>query len=89
MAENRFATIQDMHEALASLIERGLGDLAVQTLVAPDSTLQALAMSLEPGYSGKPALMIDVIPGKDGRLPACIISADRLKTGNANSVVRQ
>ena len=89
MSENKFATIQDMHEALTNLIERGLGDLAVQILVAPDSTLQALAFAIEPGYGGKPALMIDVLPGKDGRLPACIISADRLKSGNSNPVVRQ
>lgn len=89
MPENSFATIKDMHEALASLIERGLGDLAVQILVAPDSTLQALAMTLEPGYSGKPALMIDVMPGQNGRMPACIISADRLTTGNTKPVVRQ
>ena len=77
-SENLFPTIHDLREALSSLIDRGLGDLAVQIVVAPDSTIQSLARAFDPGYRGKPALMIDLTRGTDGRLPVAIISADRL-----------
>lgn len=74
--EDKFPTIKDVYAALASLIERGLGDLAVQIVVAPDSTLQAIARNS--GWDGKPAMMIDLAVGVDGRLPASIIATERL-----------
>jgi len=82
MAENHYPTIRDVHECLTDLIGRGLGDLPVQIVVAPDSTMQALAV-LGGKYTGKkPALMIE-FPGDGARLPVAFISTDRLggKTG--------
>lgn len=75
--ESDFPTIIDLRVALSALIDLGLGSLAVQILVAPDSTLQAISRTLAPDYVGKPALMIDLTQGIDGRLPVAIISTDR------------
>lgn len=88
MPENHFPTIKDLKAALEILIDRGLGDLAIQILVAPDSTLQALARDLEPAHRSKPAMMIDLTRGADGRLPVSIISTERLG-GNDRTVVVQ
>lgn len=90
MPENRFPTIKDLNAALASLIERGLGDLAIQILVAPDSTMQALARTLEPSHDhkSKPALMIDITRGVDGRLPVAIISTERLNGGGRSTATQ-
>jgi hypothetical protein len=88
MSESDFPTIRDLREALSELIERGLGDLAVQIVVAPDSTMQALARCLEPNYSGKPALMIDVARGTDGRLPVALISTERLHGGGRSTTTQ-
>jgi hypothetical protein len=87
--ESDFATIVEMRDALTVLIDRGLGALPVQILVAPDSTMQALARNLDPTFHGKPAIMIDLSRPKDGRLPVSIISADRLGGANPNSVTTQ
>lgn len=89
--ESDFPTISDLREALTSLIERGLGDLAVQILVAPDSTMQAVARNLDPSHDhqGKPALMIDLTGGKGGRLPVALISTERLNGRPGMSTVTQ
>ena len=83
--ENKFPTINDLNKALSDLIERGLGGLSVQILVAPDSTMQALARNMEPDYVGKPALMIELNQGFEGRLPVSIISTDRLSGDKKSS----
>lgn len=89
MSEKDFSTIVEMRDALTALVERGLGELPIQILVVPDSTIQALARILEPAYQGKPALMIELTTSIDGRLPVCVISADRLGGKPLNSVATQ
>ncbi len=75
--ENRFPTIADLRDELAKLIERGLGDLPVQVLVVPDSTIQALAKTLGPPLA-KPALMIELnYEEGSSRLPVTVVSTDR------------
>lgn len=84
-SEDKFPTIRDMRDQLATLVERGFGDLPCQVLVVPDSTLQAIAKA-----SGNPpdcgALMIE-FNAKNGRLPVSLISADRLQGANTSSSV--
>ena len=75
--ESEYPTIRDAYAALAKLIEDGLGDLPVQLLVAPDSTLQAIAGAT--GYRGKPVMMIDLISEPaTTRMPFAVISTERL-----------
>lgn len=74
--ENRFPTIRDVRDRLAELVDKGLGDLPVQIVVMPDSTMQAIA-KLMGGHSDKPALMIDLSEGDGPRLPVTLISTDR------------
>lgn len=89
-SENNFPTICDVRNALTALVERGLGDLAVQIIVAPDSTMQAIARDVSgAGYDGtRPALMIDLTRGDGGRMPVAIISTDRLQ-GDGPTTVTQ
>lgn len=88
--ENNFPTICDVRNALTELVERGLGDLAVQIIVAPDSTMQSIARTVAgPSYDGtRPALMIDLTSGAGGRMPVAIISTERLQ-GSGPSTVTQ
>jgi len=74
--ENTFPTIADLHRQLTELIAAGFGALPVQILVAPDSTIQALARHAGAADDAKPAIMLSY--GGDLRLPVSIISADRL-----------
>lgn len=74
--ESEFPTIRAMQQALARLVDKGLGDLPIQILVAPDSTLQAIAQTIRPA-GGPPALMIDLESDTPG-LPVSIISTDRM-----------
>lgn len=79
--ESQFPTIADMHRGLAELISAGLGDLPVQVLVAPDSTMQAICKVMAgPDYDNRPALMIELTSSAEtrGRLPVCLVSADRM-----------
>lgn len=77
MPENKFPTISDMRDQLSHLVEMGYGDLPVQILVAPDSTMQILAKDMGGAAGGRPALMID-FGSRGGRLPVSIISTERL-----------
>lgn len=82
--ESEFPTILDLRDGLSRLIEAGLGDLPVQVLVVPDSTMQAIAR--DGGHTGsRPALMIelDAVEGS-ARLPATIMSTDRLGKGSTS-----
>lgn len=77
--ENQFPTIRDLNNRLSSLVSDGLGDLPVQILVVPDSTLQVIARITGGAREGdKPALMIE-LAGTDGRLPVSLISTDRMQ----------
>lgn len=61
MTENEFPTICDLRDRLTELVEKGLGELPVQILVVPDSTLQAIARNSGQKDDAKPALMIDLV----------------------------
>jgi hypothetical protein len=74
--ENEFPTISDARDRLAELVERGFGDLPIQLVIVPGSTLQAIA-----GPRDKPALMIDLL-GDPGRMPVGLISTECLSTPN-------
>lgn len=81
--ENKFPTINDLIAGLTKLAEIGLGELPIQVLVAPDSTMQAIARQIAgPDYDGRPALMIDLTAtAETGRIAAAIMSADRMPGG--------
>lgn len=87
--ENKFPTIRDLNNRLSSLVSDGLGDLPVQILVVPDSTLQAIARVTGGAREGdRPALMIE-LGADDGRMPVSLISADRMQRGGMPSSVVQ
>lgn len=77
--ESEFPTIKDLRDRLSVLVENGLGDLPVQLVVAPDSTMQALARANEQN-SPLPALMIEY-PREGHVLGVSFISTDRLSGG--------
>ena len=60
MSEDEFPTIADLHARLGELIAKGFGDLPVQILIVPDSTLQAIARDAGQTDDSKPALMIEL-----------------------------
>ena len=78
--ENKFPTIADLHAVLAELIREGLGELPVQVLVAPDSTMQALSRHAGQRADGKPAIMVEFL-AETGRIPVSIMSVDRMDSG--------
>jgi hypothetical protein len=69
-------TIADLHRQLAELVAGGFGDLPVQVVVVPDSTIQALARHAGATDDAKPAIMLEYSGG--ARPAVLIISADRL-----------
>lgn len=76
MSENKFPTISDLCDGLKRLVDGGLGNLPVQVLVVPDSTIQAIGR-VTPGFDpAKPALMIE-FDGVDGRIGPTVLSTDR------------
>lgn len=77
--ENEFPTIRDLRDRLSILIDEGLGELPVQIVVAPDSTMQALARANE-ANSNRPALMIEY-PREGKVLGVPFISTERLTGG--------
>lgn len=78
--EHTFSTLRDIRDALSMLVEKGLGELPAQVLVAPGSTLQAVARSAYPNNTEEaPALMIqfEVTPG---RQPVTLVTVEGLAT---------
>lgn len=73
--ESEFPTLNDLRACLDELIARGFGELPVQILVVPDSTLQAIAADAE-----TPALMID-FPVSTERMSVGFISTRYLDGG--------
>jgi presenilin-like A22 family membrane protease len=61
MSENEYPTIADLHARMGELIAEGLGELPIQLLIVPDSTLQALARRAGHTDDKKPALMLDLV----------------------------
>lgn len=74
MSEETLPTLNDLQAVIAQLIADGFGELPVQIVVAPDSTLQALARRQT---DEKPALMIEYQASEE-RLPVCVLSTARL-----------
>ena len=91
--ESDFPTIKHLRDRLTDLIENGLGDLPVQILVVPNSTIEAVARATAgPGYApNKPALMIELEVVKGSRLPVSMISTEQMRghtDGNALKPLR-
>lgn len=82
--ESEFPTIADLRDGLTELIEQGFGDLPIQLLVVPDSTLQAINGT----GANKPALMIDLIAEGSPRMPVSLISS-RFVGGKAMPSLRK
>lgn len=73
--EDKLPTIREYRDWLTSLVDQGLGELPTQVLVAPGTTVQAIARVL--GDVGeKPALMVE--HHKDGGVGPNIVAADYL-----------
>lgn len=76
MPENNFPIISDLCEGLRRLVDGGLGNLPVQVLVVPDSTMQAIGR-VTPGFDpAKPVMMVE-FDGVDGRIGPAVLSTDR------------
>lgn len=82
MSEDRFPTIKDAAKVLADLVDAGYGDLPVQIIAAPDTTVQALAKAAG-DVGGKPAIMLEY--GGGDRLPVCVISVNRMSGANVTA----
>lgn len=83
--ESDFPTIRDFRDRLSELVDSGLGDLPVQIMIVPDSTIQAVANFCDPARvpGVVPALMIELPNDVGGRrMPVSLISTARM-TGNA------
>lgn len=81
--ENEFPTIRDLRDRLTELVDRGLGDLPVQIVVAPDSTIQALARAED--VNAVPAIMLEY-PRDGHAIGVPFISTDRLSRGGIPSL---
>lgn len=84
LPESDFPTLRDFRDRLSELVDKGLGELAAQILVVPDSTMQAIASHIDPTrkQGAAPALMIDLDQGNEGRqMPVSLISTDRMSGG--------
>jgi hypothetical protein len=79
--ESDFPTIKHLRDRLTDLIENGLGDLPVQILVVPNSTIEAVARATAgPDYDPKkPALMIELEIVQGSRLPVSMISTEQMR----------
>ncbi|KKM98706.1 hypothetical protein LCGC14_1155180 [marine sediment metagenome] len=87
--ESEFPTIREISDGLSMLVSKGLGDLPVQVLVVPDSTLQAIARVLGAQEGDRPALMIELRNSAEGRVPVSIMSTDRMQGRGIPSSVTQ
>jgi hypothetical protein len=84
--ENTFPTIRDIRDRMNDLVEQGLGELPVQILIVPDSTLQAIARNAGQKDDAKPALMIDLFDG-DGN-SVTLAAVERWGNGSARPAVQ-
>jgi hypothetical protein len=86
--ESDFPTIKHLRDRLTDLIENGLGNLPVQILVVPNSTIQVVARATGgPDYDpNKPVLMIELEVVNGSRLPVSMISTEQLQ-GRGISIV--
>lgn len=77
--ESEFPTIRDLRDGLTKLVEQGIGDLPVQIVIVPGSTMEAVARIVggKDYDATKRALMIELEPA-DGvaRFPVSLVSTD-------------
>lgn len=86
MTENEFPTIADLHARLAELIAIGFGELPVQILIVPDSTLQTIARNAGQADDAKPAIMIELFDADgNGVILAC---TDRMNSASPRSAIQ-
>lgn len=80
--ESEFSTIRDLRDGLSRLVDGGLGDLPVQVLIVPRSTMEAIARDTQgDSYDvGRPALLIELDSPSPDRIPPTILSASYLDT---------
>lgn len=84
--ENTFPTIRDIRDRMNDLVEQGLGELPVQILIVPDSTLQAIARNAGQKDDAKPALMIDLYDGNGNAVT--LAAVERWGNGGARTAVQ-
>ena len=79
--ESEFPTINDAIKRLSELANSGLGSLAIQAIIVPDSTLQTIAKtSFEAEENLKPALMIEL--GSSERSSSVLLVSAEPLNGN-------
>lgn len=77
-SESEFPTITDARDALQSLVDKGFGELPVQMVIVPASTLFLLAK--DAGHVGsKPALMLEMTASAGAELGLLIASVETLR----------
>lgn len=84
--ESEFPTIRDLRDALSELVADGFGDLPVQIVIVPDSTLQAIGRMPD---GGPPAVMIDLVVDGSPRIPPSMVSMRSVGGRGMLSVRRQ
>lgn len=83
MTEDTFPTIRDASEVLDHLVEKGFGDLPLQFVIVPPSTLAALAK--DAGHSGgQPTLMIEMFARDGAEVGLLIASVENLLSGGVH-----
>lgn len=86
-SENEFPTIKELRDQLSKLVSAGLGELPFQIVVAPDSTIQALAKHYSRQQT-KPAIMVEyIVAGRP--VGISFITTERLTPGNGMPSVLQ
>jgi hypothetical protein len=85
--ESEFPTLRDLAAIVAELIAEGFGDLPFQIVVAPDSTLQALARHAGATDDDKPAMMIK-FGDDDARYAVSFISTERLEHSSKREAIQ-
>jgi hypothetical protein len=79
--ESKFPTILDLRDALSRLIELGVGQFPVQVLIAPGSTMVAVAKvtgAPMAAHDNRPPLMIE-FDGAQGRIGPSLVSTEYLE----------
>lgn len=83
--ESEFPTIQDARDVLQHLIDKGFGELPMQLVVVPPSTLAALAK--DAWHTGsKPAVMIEINARDGAEVGVLIASVDNMNAFSTGSV---
>lgn len=86
-SENEFSTISDASKALRQLIDEGFGDLPMQLIVAPDSTMQAIGRHADGSVGKNPVLMLQ-FDGINGRVSVTIMSTERLSSSGGMETLK-